>query len=136
MAMGRHRDEVALLALARGGDFLRGVAPGENRLHLEAFSLQIVGNRLDVLAVVLHLLRLAQLQLPDVARRPAISDMDEDERRATAGAGKLSNVVEYHRVVLGVLERDQNALVHQLIPPLKNCSSSQVLRPAITDATR
>src|SRR3954467_6217230 len=135
MTVCRHRDEIALLADCASGDFLCWITACENGFCLEAFLLQGIGDAFDVLAVALHLLRLAELELIDVSRRPAIRHMNEHDRRVVAGPRQLSNVRENNLVVRRILDRHQYALIHQLTALPKNWTSSQMLSAAITSAT-
>src|SRR5712671_724336 len=137
MSMSRHRDEVAVLALPTRRDLLRRISARQDRLGLESIFFQSVSDRLDVLAVALHLLRLTEVELVDTARRPAVGDVDQHDRRVViACARQLPDVREDHLVVRRVLDGHEYALVHQLTDPRKNWSSSQMLSPAITNATK
>src|ERR1700693_3589003 len=75
MPMGRHGDQVALLALGTSRDLLCRIAAGENCFRLVALLFKRVGNRLDVLAVAFHLFGLAEIELIDVSRGPPIRDV-------------------------------------------------------------
>src|SRR4029077_3643206 len=114
MSMGRHRDEVAVLALSTCRDLLSRISTRQNRLGFESLFLEGIRDRLDVLAIALHLLRLTEVELVDVARGPAVCDVNQHNRCVVAGAGKLPNVRENHLVVRRVLDGHEYALVHQL----------------------
>ena len=60
----------------------------------------------------LHLLALAQGELLLVARRPAVGDVDEHDRRRAAARASSAHVLEDRVVVVGVLERNEDAFVH------------------------
>src|SRR6267378_130064 len=135
MSVGRHRNEVALLTLGARCNLLCRIAAGENRFCLVALLLESVGHRLDVLAVALHLFGFAEIELIDVARGPSIGDVYQHDRRVIACARQLPYVIQYHFVVVRMLDGNEYALVHQLTGPRKNWSSSQMLSPAITNAT-
>jgi Mn2+/Fe2+ NRAMP family transporter len=70
-----------------------------------------VAARLDVPAVVAHLGALAQRQPLLIARRPAVGDVDEHHRRSME-ARELGDVHQDGVVVVGMLERDEDALIH------------------------
>src|SRR4029077_18104398 len=135
VSVRRHGDEIALLALGTSCNFLRGIATGQNRFRLVAFLLETVGDRLDVLAVALHLFRFAKIELIDVARCPAVGDMDQNDRGIVAGARQLPDVSQDHIVVRRVLDGNEYALIHQLTIPRKNWNSSQMLSPPMITAT-
>ena len=65
----------------------------------------------DVLAVLLHLGAFAEDELLLIARGPAIGHVDEHDGRL-AVQRQLAHVRDDGVVVLGVLERHENALVH------------------------
>src|SRR5205085_10898519 len=96
---------------------------------------QRAGHRLYVFPVAPHLLRLAEVQLVDVTRRPAICDVDEDNRRIVAAASELADVCDDHVIVRRILDGHEYALIHQLTDPRKNWSSSQMLSAAMISAT-
>ena len=101
MSVRRHRDEVAPLALSAGCDFLGGITTGQNCLSLVAVLLERLGNRLDVLAVALHLFGFAKIELVDVSGRPPVGNMDQHDRRtAAARPRQFTDVIEDHFVVL------------------------------------
>src|ERR1700694_5442164 len=135
MSVRRHGDQIALLTLAAGGNFFGGVSTSQNCFSLVAVLLQIVGERLDVLAVAPHLLRLAEIELIDVSRSPTVRDVDQHDRRIVARASQLPNVAQNHVVVGRMLDGHEYALVHQLIAPLKNWNRSQMLSPPMISAT-
>src|SRR3954463_1428981 len=135
MPVRRHRDQVALLAYPAGRDLTRRVAARQNRLSLKTVALERVGDRFDVLAVALHLLRFAQVELIDVARRPAVGDVDQHYRRTVARPRQLPDVRENHFVVRRVLDRHEYALIHQPTDLPKNWRSSQMLSAAMITAT-
>ena len=64
---------------------------------------------LQVDPVVAHFLRLAQIELADVAGHPAVGHVDQDERRAHA-AGQGAHVGE-DRLVGGATEEDHDESV-------------------------
>src|SRR5258705_485341 len=96
---------------------------------------QLLGHPPQIGPVVFHLLRLAQVELPHVARRPAIGDMQQEH----LGAQQLRearDVLENGRIGRAVFERDENALVHQLIQPPTTRTSREAFRAAMKTATR
>ena len=99
MPVCRHRDEIALLALGASRDLLGGISAGENRFRLVTVLLELVGERLDVLAVAFHFLRLAEVELVDVPRGPAVGNVDQHDRRIVARASQLPDVAQDHFVV-------------------------------------
>jgi hypothetical protein len=107
VAVRRHRDQVAPLALGRREDLVGGVAVREQRVGVEPVARQLGAQAVEVREVLLHLLRLAQRELLEVARGPAVGDVDQHHGRA-AQPGERAHVVEDRRVVRRVLERDEN----------------------------
>src|ERR1700680_1485593 len=97
--------------------------------------LERISDPLDVLAVVLHLFRLAKVELVDAARGPAVSDVDDHDRGGVARSRQLPDVLQNRFVVRRVLDWHEYALVHQLPDWPKNWSSSQMLSPAMINAT-
>src|SRR5687767_13528605 len=105
VAVRGHCDEIAILALRRRRDLRRRIAAREQGLRREAVRRQPLGQPFDVIAVGSHLLRLAKVQMPDVARRPSVGDVNEHDRRP-AIARQLLHVIENALVVTGVLDRN------------------------------
>ena len=75
-------------------------------------AVELLAERLEIGAVGLHLFRLAELELIEVARDPAVGHMQEQEFRA-GQPGKLADVREDGAIGSGVLDGDENAFVHQ-----------------------
>jgi hypothetical protein len=109
--MGRHRNQVAALALRRGRDLGGGVAPGQHTVRADAIALHRRAQMLEVLAVGADLLRLAEVELAHVAGGKPIGDVYQHDLGA-AKPGEAADVVEDRRVVRRVLERHEDALVH------------------------
>ena len=130
----RHRDQVAVLALGRRGDLGRRIARGEDRFGLHSRRNESGSDALEVLAVLAHLLRLAQVELLDVARRPAVGDVNE-QHGGTAQARQPLHVLDDVQRRSRVLEADQDALVHQANHPPTVCTSSHTFSAAITPPT-
>ena len=112
MPVRRHGDEITLLALGASRDFLGGIAAGQNRFRLVSFLLEVVGDRLDVLAVALHLLRLTEVELIDIPRCPPVGNVYQYDRCVVAGASELADVTQNHVVVLCVLYGHEYTLIH------------------------
>ena len=74
-----------LLFVGGADQLLGGIAERQLRADGEALRGEIRLEALEVRAVRFHLLRLAQLQLIEVARRPAVGDVHEQQ----LGAGEL-----------------------------------------------
>src|SRR3989441_11265110 len=81
-----------------------------------------------------HLLRLPQIELLDVARRPAVGHVDQHEGGAMVPR-QLAHVREDRLVVGGVFERHQDAGVHHPARPKTTCTSSHALSTAMATAT-
>src|SRR5665213_1000932 len=111
MPVCRHRDEVALLTLRGRGDLVYRIAARQNRIGLQAIALESCRHALEIRAVPLNFLALTQVELMDVARSPAVSDVDEDDRRV-AEARELAHVIENRLVERRVLEGNEYPLVH------------------------
>ena len=77
MTVRRHRNQITVLAHCAGRDFLGRIPAGENRLGLVSVLYQCISDGFDVLAVFLHFFRLTQVELIDVAGRPAVGDVDQ-----------------------------------------------------------
>src|ERR1700681_3786296 len=135
MPMGRHGNEVALLAHRAVGNLLGRIAARENCLRAIAILLERLGHTLDVLPVALHFFRLTEIELVDVAGRPPVGDVDQHYRRVVARARQLPDVIDDHFVVRRVVDGNEYALIHQLTGPWKICSSSQMLSAAMVTAT-
>jgi hypothetical protein len=114
VAVGGHGDEVAMLAFGGCNYFLGRVAATQQWLRLETVAHECSAHFLQIRAIPLHLLRLAQVELLVVARDEAIGDVQKHEARA-AHLGQRTHVREDHPVVGRVLQRNEDALVHQPI---------------------
>src|SRR5205814_6729656 len=99
--------------------------------HRQSLRRQVRRDLGQVVAVVLHLLGFAQLQLIEIARGPSVGDVDEMQLGSHLH-GELPHVVE-NRVVRGrMLDRDKNPAIHH---QANICTSSQVLSAAMITAT-
>src|SRR5689334_1034738 len=134
--MRGHGDEIHLLARCSGGDFPRRVTGRQHAFRPKTALLEVLADVLEVLAIFAHLLRLAQLELVDVARRPPVGDVNEHDLRL-AERRQAADVLHDRRVVARMLERYENALVHgrQASHARTTWNSSHVLSAAITNAT-
>src|SRR6476661_1387313 len=135
MAVRGHGDEVAALALCRRRDLAHRIAAREYRVRLEAVALEPGGDSLEIRSVALNLLALAERELMDVSRRPAIGHVDENYR-GPAEARERANVLENRLIVRGVLEGNENSLVHDHCPPVRSCAISHTFSAAIKNATK
>src|SRR6185437_14361187 len=130
-----HRDQVAVLAHGRLGDLARRIAAGQDRVHFEAVRFQRGGHPLQIFAVRSHLFALAQPELLDVARGPAVGDVNENHLRS-AQAREAAHMFEDRRVVCRMLQRHENARVHaHAVCPRNMSTSSHTLSSAINSAT-
>src|SRR5205814_1473664 len=84
--------------------------------------------------IVLHFFGLAQVQLIGVARHPTVRDMDE-HYGCTTEFGERRHMQHDGRVRLGILEWNQDALVHQAIQLLMVWYRSHALSVAMITAT-
>ncbi len=133
--MGGHGDQIAVLALGRGADLFGRITSGEHGIDVQAIRPEARADFLQVGEVVAHLLRLAQVQLLDVPCDPAVRHVDQDDGRPQA-LGQPVHVGENRLVGGGVLERDEDAGVHQASQPRNVWARSHALRAAITIATK
>src|SRR5690349_14179834 len=134
MPMSRHRDEVAALPFRSESDLLARIAASQQALGFDTVSFQLVADLFEIIAVGAHLFRLAQLKLIGVARGESVSDVHE-KHRAAGQFRQPPHMVNDRVVRVGVLERNENALVHQLIHPCTVRTSNHPLSAAITSAT-
>ena len=135
MPVRRHRDQIALLPLRRRRDLPHRIAARQNRVRLEAVALEPRGDPLEIRTIRLNLLALAQVEMMDVARRPSIRDVDENDS-ALAVLRERAHVIQNRLVVRRVLEGDQNALVHVRYTPVRSCAISHTFRIAMKNATK
>ncbi len=77
------------------------------------FSSRSHAQTIQVLAVVAHFLGFTQLEIVEMARGPAVGDMDEQELGARK-AGEGAYVLHDRAVGRRVLDSDEDALVHVL----------------------
>src|ERR1041385_717024 len=134
MPVGGHRDQIDLLTLRRRRDFLGRIPRREHRVRFDSRPLHFLTHPLEIRAVLFQLLGLAQVERSHVARRPAVGDVQQQQ----LGAQELreaGDVIEDRPVGRAVLERHQDAFVHQRIQPAKMRTSSQPLNAAIATAT-
>ena len=111
MTMGRHRQQIDA-AFLRKADELRGrVAHRQLGRDLESMRSEIGGDPREVIAVVLHLLRLAQLQLIEIARRPSVGDVHQEQLRANQ-QGEPTHVLQNRLVGRGMFDGNENAAIH------------------------
>ena len=116
VAVRGHRDQIDALILRHLDQLRRRIAHREPGLHRQAARRQLAAQLLEVVAIRSHLLALAQLQLIEVARGPAVGDVHEQE----LGAGdlrELGDVVDDGAIGARVLHGDQDATVHQIFQP-------------------
>ena len=62
-------------------DFGRWIPQSEMRLHFNVLSAQISRNRLEINAILFHLLGVRELKSIVVSRRPTVSHMEEQQFR-------------------------------------------------------
>ena len=113
--MRRHRDQIDVLGL---GDADAARSPGPPSPDGCASTNPLLGQLLphlfEVGAVLFHLLGLAQRQLVVVARDPAVGDVHQQQRRA-AQLRELLHVREDRAIGVGVLDGDQDVLIHRSV---------------------
>ena len=126
-----HREQIDAPLLREADQFIRRIAHRELSGHLQPVRRQISSNAREVIAIVLHLLGLAQLELIKVARGPAIRDMHEMQLRADLRR-ELAHVVQNRLVGGGMLDGNENAAVHRYASV---CTSSHELSAAMITAT-
>src|SRR5512134_3057117 len=134
VAMRGHGDQVAFLALGGRRDLVRGFTRREYGFDVQSVPPEAGRDLLEVAPVVAHLLRLAQLQRFDVPRHPSVRHVDQDQP-GLARPRQRAHVREDRLVGVGMLERNEDALVHQASHSLKVWTRSQTLSDAITTAT-
>ena len=110
-AVRGHGDEIAMLTICRCCDFRRRISRGEQGLSSQPLGRKSLGEPFDVFAIATHLLRLAEIEMLNVSCRPSIGDMDEHDGRA-AKSRELTHVIEDALVVTGVLDWNEDAMVH------------------------
>src|SRR6185503_20993491 len=130
----RHGDEVAPFPRRGVGDLSRRIAAGEQGVRLDAVRAQRRARLLEILAIEAHFLGLAQMELFHIARRPTVGDMNQHDGRMTH-RGERAYVLDDGVIVIRVLERNENAPVHQLTHPRMVCTSSHTLSTAMMNAT-
>src|SRR5256714_15070325 len=135
VSVSRHCNEIAFLPYSAGRDLLGGITAGEDRFRAVALAHQGISDSLDVLAIAFHLFRFTQIELVDVARGPAIGDVDQNDGRLGARSRQLANVRKDDLIIGRILDGHEDTLVHHFPNPLKNWNTSQRLTPAITNAT-
>ena len=102
--LGRLEDLVRRVAAARGG-----------RRPCRPALAQRVGRRSRDSAVAVHLLGFGELELVEIARRPAVGDVHRAAARSRASARQLGDVRQQAFVRAAVLEGDENFLVHGVV---------------------
>ena len=113
MAVRGHGDEIDLLGACRADDLRRRIAAREAPLRVESRRPQASREAFEVLAIVPHLLRLAELQLVVGPGRPAVGDVQQQQLRVRQARERLD--VREDRLVCGrVFDGDEDALIHGL----------------------
>src|SRR5262245_58392240 len=82
VAMRRHGDQITALTNRGSSDLLARIAARQERFGFDPVGNQRFARLLEVDAVDSHFLRLTQVELLHVPRGPAVSDVDEHDRRA------------------------------------------------------
>src|SRR5206468_1330659 len=97
----------------------------------QAARRQIRRDSREIVAVVLHLLRLSQLQLIEIPRRPSVGHVHEMQLRANQRR-ELTDVIQNRLVGGGMLDGYENMAVHR---QASVCTSSHALSAAMITAT-
>ena len=116
MAVRGHRKQIDG-STVRDLDELRGwIAHRQLCFHRTASRRQLGFHLFEIGAILFHLLRFPQLQLIEIARGPAVGDVDE-KKRGARHLGELRDVIDDRPVRARVLDRHQNPAVHQTFQP-------------------
>src|SRR6476620_10600791 len=132
MVVRGHGDQVDVFFVGDLHELGGGITEGEACASFEPLVRALVAEPFEVGAVVLDLLRLAELQLLEVSRGPPVGDVDEKQLRLGQG-GQAGDMRKDGAVGVRVFDGDENVAVHR--PQKKVCQSSQTLSAAIMKAT-
>ena len=114
MTVRCHRDEVDILLTGNANDLVGRFAVREYIVGLNSFFLQAFAKIRQVIAILSHFLRFSKLELIEIACYPTVSDTDQKELCARE-CDEVLDVVQDYLIVGGVLDRNQNSLVHGLL---------------------
>ena len=113
MAVGRHREQIDAALFSEADQLGRGIAHRQLGGDFQTTcDVRSAASLREVIAVVFHLFRFAQLQLIEIARRPSIGDVHEVQLGADLHR-ELADVIEDRLVGGGVFDGNENAAVHR-----------------------
>ena len=112
VAMRRHGDQIDVSFVGDANQLVGRIAFGQQHVDASVPPLSVPSDALEIGAVGLHFLRLAQVQPIEVAGRPAVGDVHEQQFGARE-ARQVFRVRQDGRVCCGMLERDKNAAIHR-----------------------
>ena len=85
MAVTGHRDQIAIFALGYLYDFRRRIAECQHGFNGKSIAAKLVGDFFQILAVIFHFLGLGELELVEIARDPAVGDVQQQQFRHRSG---------------------------------------------------
>ena len=131
MAVRGHGQQIDATLVGEANELVGRIAHRKLGGHRQSMRGEVRRNPCEVIAVILHFLRLAELQLIKVARRPPVGDVHEMQLGADLRR-ELAHVIEDGLVGGGMLDGDENAAVHRYASV---CTSSHALSAAMITAT-
>ena len=93
VAVAGHGDQIAMFAFGDLEDFRRRIAERQHGFNGKSVAAKLAGDFFQILAVVFHFLGLGQLELVEIARDPAVGDVQQQQLRPGQADQRL-DVVE------------------------------------------
>ena len=115
VAVTGHRDQITIFAFGGFDDFRRRVAERQHGFNWKSVAAKLAGDFFQILAVVFHFLGLGEFELVEIARHPAVGDVQQQQictgqhRASSATCGKDGSVRR------AVFEGDEDFLIHGVL---------------------
>ena len=123
MSVCCHRDEVYGFGAGCLNQLRRWIAKREHSARRKPCRVQPGYEALEVGSVTPHLIRFAKIQVFEMASRPALGDVHQEER-CPGELGKLLGVPEDRVIRMRVFDGDKDVPVHALTPRMSEPAAS------------
>ena len=111
VAVSGHGNQIAMFAFGGFEYFRRWVAQRQHGFNGKSVAAKLAGHLFQIRAVVFHFLGLGQLELVEIARNPAVGDVQQ-QQFCPGQPDQRPDVVENDPVRRAVFKRNENVLIH------------------------